>query len=127
MNVGDQVRVLRTRAHPSSGQVIALLPVRVRVEFPTGGFGGAPYIDDFHPDRLERIDTMDDTITPGQIWQRKPAGYLYRVTEVGDSGFAQDIVLNNQHNARLTRISPTGLRKKFTRRADLELSDTPTT
>lgn len=119
LSVGDQVRV-RTRAHPHVGQVIELLPKRVRVEFPTGGYGGTSYIDDFHPRQLERIDIMDEAIAAGQIWQRKPAGFLYRITEVGDGGFAQDIVLNNLHNPRISRISPAGLRSKFTRRADLD-------
>ena len=120
LDVGVRVRVLHSRVHPHPGRVIELLPVRVRVEFPTGGYGGTPYRDDFHPTQLERLGDMDDTIAPGQVWQRKPAGFLYRITEVGDGGFAQDIVLTNLHNPRISRISPAGLRAKFTRRADLD-------
>lgn len=118
---GDTVQVRHSRVHPGVGRVIELLPVRIRVKFPTGGYGGGEYIDDFPPAVLEHVH---DAIAPGQVWQRKPAGHLYRVTEVGGSAFAQDIVLNNLHNARLTRISPTGLRSKFTPRPDLEQSDT---
>ena len=68
---------------------------------------------------------MDDIIAADQIWQRNPSGYLYRVIEAGDGSFGQDIVLRNLHSSRSSRISPSGLRSKFTRRADLEKADAP--
>lgn len=117
---GDRVRVRGARVHVHPGTVVGVMHTRIRVEFDTGGYADAPYIEDFYPFRLERIDPPMDEIEPGQVWQRKPAGYLYRVTEVGDSTFAQDIVLNNLHNPRTSRISGQGLRSKFTRRPDLE-------
>jgi len=52
---GDAVRVLRTRVHKHEGVVVGLLPRRIRVEFPHGGYGDTPYIEDFLPDRLEKI------------------------------------------------------------------------
>jgi hypothetical protein len=54
-NEGDAVRVLRTRVHKYEGVVVGLLPRRIRVEFPRGGYGDTPYIEDFQPDRLEKI------------------------------------------------------------------------
>lgn len=122
LSVGDHVQVLRTRVHPHPGRVIELLPVRVRVEFPTGGYGGSPYVEDFTPQRLELFEAREsDAIAAGQVWQRKPSGDLYRVTEVGGSAFAQDITLNNLREARVSRVSAPGLRAKFTRRGDLEV------
>lgn len=123
LRVGDQVSVLRTRVHPHRGRVIKQLPARVRVEFPQGGYSGRPYREDFYPNQLERMDPMDDTIDTGQVWQRKPAGPLYRVVETGDGGFGQDIALSNLDNPRISRISPSGLRSKFVRRIDLEQAD----
>jgi hypothetical protein len=52
--IGDAVRVLKTRVHKHEGKVIGILPVRVRVEFPHGGYGNTPYIEDFRPERLEK-------------------------------------------------------------------------
>lgn len=120
--VGDRVRVIRSRVHTHDGVVIELLPSRVRVQFPAGGYGGTPYTEDFTPDRLEKLT---DDIATGQVWQRKPAGFLYRVTEVGDGGFAQDMVLTNLRNPRVSRISPAGLHSKFIRRHDLDAQETP--
>ena len=53
---GDKVRVLRTRVHKYEGVVVGLLPRRVRVEFPHGGYGDTPYIEDFQPERLEKTE-----------------------------------------------------------------------
>lgn len=52
--VGDRVFVRNARVHPYTGTVIGILPRRVRVEFPHGGFGNTPYIEDFYPNRLIR-------------------------------------------------------------------------
>ena len=121
LTIGDQVRVLRTRVHPHPGRVIELLPVRVRVEFPTGGYGGTSYVEEFALERLAKVGEEEaNVIAVGQVWQRKPAGYLYRVAEAGDSDFAQDIVLHNLHESRISRISAPGLRAKFIRRGDLD-------
>lgn len=116
----DRVRVRGARVHIHPGTVVGVMHTRVRVEFDTGGYGGSPYIEDFYPQQLERIDPLMDDIAPGQVWQRKPAGYLYRVVEVGDSKLMQDIVLTNLHDPRKSRISPPGLRAKLVRRPDLE-------
>lgn len=55
VQVGDRVRVLRSRVHPHEGTAIKQLPVYVRVAFVAGGYGGVGYIEDIHPDRLEII------------------------------------------------------------------------
>ena len=39
---GDKVRVLRTRVHKYEGVVVGLLPRRIRVEFPHGGYNDTP-------------------------------------------------------------------------------------
>ncbi len=54
--VGDKVRVVRTRVHKYEGVVIGLLPRRIRVEFPHGGYGDTPYIEDFQPEKLEHTE-----------------------------------------------------------------------
>lgn len=54
---GDKVRVLRTRVHKYEGTVVGLLPRRIRVEFPHGGYNDTPYIEDFQPERLEKIES----------------------------------------------------------------------
>lgn len=54
LRIGDRVRVLRTRVHVHPGVVVGVLPRRVRVEFPHGGYGNSPYIEDFYPDKLEK-------------------------------------------------------------------------
>lgn len=119
--IGDRVRVRNARIHIHEGRVTQVTPARIHVTFPTGGYGGAPYAERFGRDALTKIDaTPDDTITVGQIWQRKPDGVTYRVTEAGDSSFAQDIGLTAQHTTRTSRISAPGLRSKFVRRPDLE-------
>lgn len=54
-SVGDQVRVRNTRVHIHTGRVTSILPVRVRVTFPTGGYGGRPYVEDFPVTKLELL------------------------------------------------------------------------
>ena len=49
---GDRVRVTRSRVHKSAGTILMMLRTRYRILFDTGGYGGAPYIEDIHPDRL---------------------------------------------------------------------------
>lgn len=51
-------------------------------------------------------------VTLGQVWRRKPAGYLYKVKAITGDTFGS-IVLLNLHDFRESRISPQGLRKKF--------------
>ncbi|MGW8431061.1 hypothetical protein ACWGJ9_08055 [Curtobacterium citreum] len=54
------------------------------------------------------------TIEAGQVWRRKPAGYLYKVEEVASAiDIAQSIKLQNLHDHRTSWISAAGLRKKF--------------
>ena len=110
--LGDTVQVAHSRVHPGIGRVIELLPVRVRVRFPTGGFGGGEYIDDFPPAKLEHVP---EPIAVGQVWEREPTAQRYRIIEAGDGGFLQDIVLLNLDTDRISRISLNGLRTKFTR------------
>lgn len=51
-------------------------------------------------------------IALGQVWRRKPAGHLYKVKAITGDTFGS-ILLLNLHDYRESRISPTGLRKKF--------------
>ena len=48
----------------------------------------------------------------GQVWRRKPAGFLYKVEEVGVST-GQNVKLQNLHDHRTSWISQSGLRAKF--------------
>lgn len=50
--IGDRVFVADSRVHHYTGTVVGILPKRVRVEFPFGGYGDTPYIEDFYPERL---------------------------------------------------------------------------
>lgn len=52
ISVGDRVFVLNARVHQYTGVVIGILPRKVRVEFPMGGYDNTPYIEDFYPERL---------------------------------------------------------------------------
>lgn len=125
LTIGDRVRVLRSHVHPHHGVVIALLPTRIRVQFPAGGYGGTAYIEDFAPDRLEKLGLPSDDVAAGQIWQRKTSDDTYLITDAGGSTFAQDIVLSNRHTRRTSRISVSGLRAKFIRRHDLDAQEKP--
>lgn len=123
LTIGDRVKVTRTRVHIHPGTVVGILPRRVRVEFATGGYGGSAYIEDFYPDQLTTLAEPAAAVTDGQIWQRKPAGYLYRVEHV-NSGAGSNIELVNLHDQRHSHISTSGLRTKFLHRTDLEQAGT---
>ncbi|PYY32268.1 hypothetical protein [Curtobacterium sp. MCBD17_030] len=51
-------------------------------------------------------------IEVGQVWRRKPAGFLYKVEEV-TGGAGSNIKLENLHDHRTSWISKAGLRTKF--------------
>jgi hypothetical protein len=51
-------------------------------------------------------------IEVGQVWRRKPDGYLYKVEEVA-AGAASNIRLTNLYDQRTSWISASGLRAKF--------------
>lgn len=55
--VGDRVFVANARVHLYTGTVIGILPRQIRVEFPFGGYGNTPYIEDFYPHRLVKEAT----------------------------------------------------------------------
>ncbi|WIE81435.1 hypothetical protein [Curtobacterium sp. MCSS17_016] len=52
------------------------------------------------------------SIEVGQVWRRKPAGFLYKVEEVA-AGAGSNIKLRNLHDRRTSWISEAGLRAKF--------------
>jgi hypothetical protein len=61
----------------------------------------------------EEIEVTNDTaIEVGQVYRRKPSGYLYRV-ELIDGTSGSSVSLRCLHDGRASWISPTGLRKKF--------------
>lgn len=56
--------------------------------------------------------TEQQLIEAGQVWRRKPAGYLYKVKEIA-AGAGSNIRLTNLHDQRTSWISASGLRTKF--------------